>query len=70
MWFCCQVHADCRVWLSTEPLQGFPIQLLEISVRVVMEPPVGLRERVFFPRHFPCSSLSRHALRRSLPCTV
>jgi len=36
-------HADFRLWLTTEPTNKFPIGILQRSIKVVTEPPNGLR---------------------------
>ncbi|KAJ1617774.1 dynein heavy chain and region D6 of dynein motor-domain-containing protein [Pavlovales sp. CCMP2436] len=36
-------HADFRLWLTTEPTDRFPIGILQRSIKVVTEPPNGLR---------------------------
>ncbi|RLU20605.1 hypothetical protein DMN91_007218 [Ooceraea biroi] len=36
-------HPDFRLWLTTEPTPKFPIGILQQSVKVVMEPPSGLK---------------------------
>ena len=36
-------HADFRLWLTTEPTDKFPIGILQRSIKVVTEPPNGLR---------------------------
>jgi dynein heavy chain len=36
-------HKDFRLWLTTEPADGFPIGLLQKSLKVVTEPPNGLK---------------------------
>ena len=36
-------HADFRLWLTTDPTDRFPIGILQRSLKVVTEPPNGLR---------------------------
>ncbi|CAL1680177.1 unnamed protein product [Lasius platythorax] len=36
-------HPDFRLWLTTEPIPNFPIGILQQSLKVVMEPPSGLK---------------------------
>lgn len=36
-------HKDFRLWLTTEPTSSFPIGLLQRSLKVVTEPPSGLK---------------------------
>jgi dynein heavy chain len=36
-------HRDFRLWLTTEPISGFPIGILQKSLKVVTEPPNGLK---------------------------
>jgi len=36
-------HRDFRLWLTTEPIAGFPIGILQKSLKVVTEPPNGLK---------------------------
>ncbi|KAJ3374425.1 Dynein heavy chain 10, axonemal, partial [Entophlyctis sp. JEL0112] len=36
-------HRDFRLWLTTEPTLGFPIGILQRSLKVVTEPPNGLK---------------------------
>ena len=36
-------HKDFRLWLTTEPTEGFPIGILQRSLKVVTEPPNGLK---------------------------
>ncbi|XP_074916070.1 dynein axonemal heavy chain 10 [Chelonoidis abingdonii] len=36
-------HPDFRMWLTTDPTQGFPIGILQKSLKVVTEPPNGLK---------------------------
>ncbi|KAJ3321068.1 Dynein heavy chain 10, axonemal [Boothiomyces sp. JEL0866] len=36
-------HKDFRLWLTTEPTEGFPIGILQKSLKVVTEPPNGLK---------------------------
>ena len=37
------VHADFRVWLTTDPTDAFPLGVLQRSLKVVTEPPNGLK---------------------------
>ncbi|KAI4888942.1 hypothetical protein NFI96_027441 [Prochilodus magdalenae] len=36
-------HPDFRLWLTTDPIQDFPIGILQKSLKVVTEPPNGLK---------------------------
>lgn len=36
-------HPDFRLWLTTEPTPNFPIGILQRSLKVVTEPPNGLK---------------------------
>jgi dynein heavy chain len=36
-------HRDFRLWLTTEPISTFPIGILQRSLKVVTEPPNGLK---------------------------
>lgn len=36
-------HPDFRLWLTTDPTPTFPIGILQISLKVVTEPPNGLK---------------------------
>ncbi|KAJ8924399.1 hypothetical protein NQ315_007195, partial [Exocentrus adspersus] len=36
-------HPDFRLWLTTDPVQTFPIGILQRSLKVVTEPPNGLK---------------------------
>ncbi|XP_054939143.1 dynein axonemal heavy chain 10-like isoform X1 [Physeter macrocephalus] len=36
-------HPDFRLWLTTDPSEGFPIGILQKSLKVVTEPPDGLK---------------------------
>ena len=36
-------HPDFRLWLTTEPTPEFPIGILQRSLKVVTEPPNGLK---------------------------
>ncbi|KAM6051570.1 dynein axonemal heavy chain 10-like [Theristicus caerulescens] len=36
-------HRDFRLWLTTDPTKGFPIGILQKSLKVVTEPPNGLK---------------------------
>jgi dynein heavy chain len=38
-----QPHPEFRLWLTTEPTEKFPIGILQKSVKVVSEPPNGLK---------------------------
>ena len=36
-------HKDFRLWLTTMPLDTFPLGILQRSLKVVIEPPEGPR---------------------------
>jgi dynein heavy chain len=36
-------HVDFRLWLTTEPTSAFPLGILQRSLKVVTEPPNGLK---------------------------
>ena len=36
-------HKDFRLWLTTEPTEKFPLGILQRSLKVVTEPPDGLK---------------------------
>ncbi|XP_039416979.1 dynein heavy chain 10, axonemal isoform X2 [Corvus cornix cornix] len=36
-------HPDFRLWLTTDPTKGFPVGILQKSLKVVTEPPNGLK---------------------------
>ncbi|GIQ85930.1 dynein heavy chain, partial [Kipferlia bialata] len=38
-----EVHPDFRLWLTTEPTDKFPLSILQNAVKVVTEPPDGLK---------------------------
>ena len=38
-----KVHEDFRLWITTDPTDSFPLGLLQISLKVVTEPPSGLK---------------------------
>ncbi|KAG5501858.1 hypothetical protein JKF63_04128 [Porcisia hertigi] len=40
------VHRDFRLWLTTMPVASFPVLLLQSGVKVVKEPPQGLKANV------------------------
>jgi hypothetical protein len=37
------VHPDFRLWITCEPTPLFPVNLLQISIKVTNEPPAGMR---------------------------
>jgi dynein heavy chain len=41
-----EAHPDFRLWLTTEPTDKFPLGLLQRSIKVVTEPPNGLKLNV------------------------
>jgi len=36
-------HKDFRLWLTTQPTDRFPLGILQKSLKIVTEPPDGLR---------------------------
>lgn len=36
-------HKDFRLWLTTQPTKEFPLGLLQKSLKIVTEPPDGLK---------------------------
>uniref|UniRef100_A0A8C8G323 AAA+ ATPase domain-containing protein n=1 Tax=Oncorhynchus tshawytscha TaxID=74940 RepID=A0A8C8G323_ONCTS len=38
-----KAHPDFRLWLTTDPIKDFPIGILQKSLKVVTEPPNGLK---------------------------
>merc|ERR1712072_157169 len=36
-------HKDFRLWMTTEPTERFPMGILQKSLKVVTEPPDGLK---------------------------
>ena len=38
-----KVHEDFRLWLTTDPTDKFPMGILQMSLKVVTEPPDGLK---------------------------
>eukprot|EP00062_Callorhinchus_milii_P021625 gi/632978548/ref/XP_007905975.1/ PREDICTED: dynein heavy chain 10, axonemal [Callorhinchus milii] len=38
-----KAHPDFRLWLTTDPIRDFPIGILQNSLKVVTEPPNGLK---------------------------
>ncbi|XP_059165934.1 dynein axonemal heavy chain 10-like isoform X2 [Physella acuta] len=52
-------HPDFRLWLTTEPTPSFPISILQRSLKVVTEPPNGLKLNMRSTYHkIPASSLA------------
>ena len=39
-------HEDFRLWLTTEPTDKFPLSILQQSLKVVTEPPDGLKQNM------------------------
>ena len=39
-------HADFRLWLTTEPTPLFPLSILQQSMKIVTEPPDGLKQNM------------------------
>mmetsp|Transcript_1989 Transcript_1989/g.7603 ORF Transcript_1989/g.7603 Transcript_1989/m.7603 type:complete len:4147 (+) Transcript_1989:89-12529(+) len=39
-------HEEFRLWLSAIPRERFPIRILECSVKIVCEPPVGMKASI------------------------
>lgn len=38
------IHKDFRIWMSCEPKEGFPLGLLQRSLKVTNEPPKGVKQ--------------------------
>ena len=38
-----EIDEDMRVWITVEPCVGFPINLLQLSIKITNEPPQGLK---------------------------
>merc|ERR1719443_728270 len=36
-------NSDFRLWITTEPTENFPLSILQMSLKVVTEPPNGLK---------------------------
>lgn len=60
-------HPDFRLWLTTDPVATFPIGILQRSLKVVTEPPNGLklnlRNTYFKMRPNTLDSCTHHAFR-------
>lgn len=41
------IHEDFRLWITCEPIDKFPLSLLQNSIKVTDEAPKGLRAGVF-----------------------
>ena len=39
-------HKDFRLWLTTKPSKAFPIGILQTAMKIVTEPPDGLRQNI------------------------
>lgn len=39
-------HKDFRLWLTTQPTNKFPLGILQKSLKIVTEPPDGLRSNM------------------------
>ncbi|XP_063171723.1 dynein axonemal heavy chain 10 [Candoia aspera] len=62
-------HPDLRVWLTTDPTKGFPIGILQKSLKVVTEPPNGLKlnmRATYFKIPHDSLEQCRHAAFKSL----
>ncbi|KER29498.1 hypothetical protein T265_03876 [Opisthorchis viverrini] len=44
-------HPDFRLWLTTEPCSDFPVGVLQRSLKVVTEPPNGLKQNLLSTYH-------------------
>ena len=41
------VSAEFRIWLTTEPVEAFPIGFLRLSLKAVVQPPSGIRNSMY-----------------------
>jgi dynein heavy chain len=41
-----KAHPDFRLWLTTKPSKSFPIGILQRSIKIVTEPPDGIKQNI------------------------
>lgn len=38
-----EIHEEFRLWITCEPTPDFPLSLLQMAIKVTMEPPKGMK---------------------------